>query len=114
MEADPKVGDLYRQESSLGDAEDLARVLSLTGTKSVPFTSCDGDRLVTRDFNPIEPHVFEHKYYAPGVGVIADLDPKTGRRLEFGGAIHLLVTLGDGSRDQVPLPPSITPRRPSP
>jgi hypothetical protein len=83
MEAAPRVGDVYRQEVALGDAEDAAEVLSVTATEATPAASCDGDCLITKDFTPLEPGVFEHKYYAPGVGMILEVDPETGERLEL-------------------------------
>jgi hypothetical protein len=67
------VGDAYRQEVSLGDAEDVAEVISITGSESTPGASCDGTCLVTRDFTPLEPGVEETKYYAPGVGLILEV-----------------------------------------
>lgn len=83
MKAAPAVGDVYRQEFSLGNAEDAARVLSLTGSAAVPAARCRRDCLVTRDFTPLEPGVFERKFYAPGVGSILEVNPKTGKRLEL-------------------------------
>ncbi len=85
MEAMPQVGDVYRQEFALGEAEDLAEVLKLTGSAHVPAASCEGDCLVTRDFTPIEPGAEEHKYYAPGVGSILEVDLETGERLKLIG-----------------------------
>jgi hypothetical protein len=83
MEAMPQGGDVYRQEFALGEAEDLAEVLKLTGSAHVPGASCEGDCLVTRDFTPLEPGVEEHKYYAPGVGSILEVDLETGERLKL-------------------------------
>jgi len=83
MKADPKVGDVYRQEFSLGNAEDLAEVLSLTGSAAVPAASCNGNCLVTKDFTPLEPDVVENKYYAPGVGLVLEVNPETGERVEL-------------------------------
>jgi hypothetical protein len=83
MEAAPKVGDVYRQEFSLGNAEDAAEVLSTTGSETVPATSCNGDCVVTRDFSPLEPDVEENKYYKSGVGMILEVDPASGVRSEL-------------------------------
>ena len=38
---------------------------------------------MTRDFSPLEPGIEEHKYYAPGVGLIVELDPASGDRVEL-------------------------------
>jgi hypothetical protein len=83
MEAAPKVGDVYRQEFSLGNAEDAAEVLSTTGSTTVPAASCNGDCVVTREFSPLEPDVEENKYYKNGVGTILEVDPSTGERTEL-------------------------------
>jgi hypothetical protein len=72
MEADPQVGDSYRQEFYEGKAVDMAEVLSLSERVSVPHGSFD-NVLLTKDWNPLEPEVLEHKYYAPGVGPIGSV-----------------------------------------
>jgi hypothetical protein len=72
----PQVGDVYRQEMSLGNAEDAAEVISITGTEEAPEAgvSCSSNCLVTRDFSPIAPGVEENKYYVPGIGLILETD----------------------------------------
>ena len=69
MEANPKIGDSYRQEYYKGEAEDMAEVLSLNESVSVPYGSLN-NCLKTKDFTSLEPSVVENKYYAPGVGVV--------------------------------------------
>jgi len=80
--AAPQVGDAYRQEIALGEAEDVAEVIDTTGTASVPAGSCTNDCLVTRDFTALEPGVDENKYYALGVGLILEVDME-GNRVEL-------------------------------
>ena len=82
MKATPQVGDVYRQEFSLGEAEDAAEVTSTTGTESTHGASCSGNCVVTRDFTPLEPGGDEQKFYAPGVGVFLEID-STGARNEL-------------------------------
>ncbi len=82
MKADPQVGDVYRQEFLLGDAEDMGEVLSLTESARVPYGAFD-NCLMTKDYTPIEPGVFEHKYYAPGIGPVLEVNPETGERVEL-------------------------------
>jgi hypothetical protein len=80
----PAVGKVYRQEFALGDAEDAGEVLSTTGSESVPGASCAGTCLVTHDFSPLEPDANEQKFYAPGIGVILEVDVAAGgTRLEL-------------------------------
>jgi hypothetical protein len=71
MRAAPRVGDTYRQEFYAGEAEDMGEVIELDRTVTVPFGSFDGV-LVTRDWTPLEPDVEENKFYAPGVGMVAE------------------------------------------
>lgn len=70
--ADPTVGRAYRQEFYGGEAEDLAEVLQLDGSETVPFGSF-AELLVIREWTPLEPEVIENKYYAAGVGVVLEL-----------------------------------------
>jgi hypothetical protein len=83
MQGSPRVGSVYRQEFALGEAEDVAEIVSLTGNETTLATSCAGRCLVTRDFTPLEPEVSENKFYAPGVGPILEIDLTTGERLEL-------------------------------
>jgi hypothetical protein len=82
MKATPAVGNFYRQESSLANAEDFADVISLTESVTVPtgsYTNC----LKTQETTPLEPELLEHKYYAPGVGNVLTVDANTGDRSEL-------------------------------
>ena len=71
MLADPLGGDVYRQEFYAGQAEDLALVRHVEDGVKVPAGSYD-DVLVIEEWTPLEPTVIELKYYARGVGVIAE------------------------------------------
>lgn len=74
MPADPKPGMTYRQEYYFNEAEDEAEVLE-TGIKvSVPFGPYD-NCLKTREWTDLEPDVNEHKFYAPGTGLIKETSP---------------------------------------
>jgi hypothetical protein len=70
MRADPKVGESYRQEYYEGEAEDMAKVVGLNESVTVPYGSFD-HVLVTREWTPLEPSYSEHKYYAAGVGQVS-------------------------------------------
>jgi len=80
--ANPQIGDLYRQEFLAAEAEDMGEVLALNETVSVPYGSFQ-NCVMTRDFSPLEPDVEEHKYYAPGVGVVLEVTVETGERTEL-------------------------------
>jgi len=77
MKANPQVGDSYRQEYYKGEAEDMADVLSLNESVSVFYGSFE-NCLKTKDWTPLEPDVVEHKYYAPGVGVVLEVMVEDG------------------------------------
>ena len=81
MPAHPQRGDAYRQEHyPAGQALDEARVLRLDGHLAVPFGTFDRV-LVTSERSPLEPQT-ERKYYAPGVGEVAERVVK-GHHEEF-------------------------------
>lgn len=75
MQAKPTAGPWYWQEYFRGQAEDQARVLSLTGTADVPAGSFT-DLLVTEERSPLEPAIVERKYYRRGVGVVLEQTTK--------------------------------------
>jgi hypothetical protein len=71
MLAAPRIGDGYRQEFREGVAEDRAEVLRVSVTLELDTESYD-DVLVTSDSTPLEPGLEERKYYAPGIGLVAE------------------------------------------
>jgi len=83
MYANPAVGDIYRQEFLLGDAEDWAKVENLTAEESVPAADCEEECLQTEEGTPLEPDVVENKYYKLDVGLILEVNPQTGDRVEL-------------------------------
>jgi hypothetical protein len=93
--ARPRVGQVYRQEWSAGNAEDAAQVVSTTYgpgatdlDRHVPRALVQAlcaarDCVVTRDFTPIEPGAFQYKYYARGIGLFLEVNPATGGTVEL-------------------------------
>ena len=78
--AEPRPGVCYQQEYYEDKAEDSAKVLRLNAKVSVEY----GDYkkcLKTKEWTPLEPGNIEHKYYAPGTGLvlIEELKGKTVR-----------------------------------
>lgn len=88
----PQVGDVYVEEASLGNAEDVTEILSTTYRfgggvpeldESVPpdlaarFCAAS-DCVVTKNYSLLEPGVFARKYYARGVGVVLEVEPDEG------------------------------------
>jgi hypothetical protein len=78
MLAQPVIGQTYRQEFASGVAEDLAKVLSLKQSVSVPYGDFDGC-VETMEWTPLEPGNRAHKYYCAGVGLVLEVTPKGGR-----------------------------------
>jgi len=88
--AAPVVGQVFRQEFSVGNAEDIVEILKTdyvfgqdsTLDELVPQALadhlCGANCVVTRESSPLEPDTFERKYYAPGIGVFLEIAPDTG------------------------------------
>lgn len=67
MEADPQVGDAYRQEFFKGEAEDMGEVLSVDESVTIDmgrFENC----IQVKDWTPLEPDIVEHKFYCREAG----------------------------------------------
>jgi len=79
----PEVGAIFRQELSIGNAEDVVEILAIDGDETAIAASCNAECLVTRDFSPLEPEANENKYYASGIGLILEIDVNSGDRVEL-------------------------------
>lgn len=79
----PVVGELIRQEIFWDEAEDVIEVLDVNATETSPAASCNGNCLRTYDFTPLDAEANENKYYAPGIGLIVEIDLNTGDRVEL-------------------------------
>jgi hypothetical protein len=79
----PVVGETIRQEVAYGEAEDAITIESLSETEASPGGACVANCLMTSDFTPLEPDVVENKFYAPGLGLIVEVDLETGDRVEL-------------------------------
>lgn len=77
MQADPQIGDIYRQEYYEGEAEDMAMVISLEENVTVPYGSFE-NCLVIREWTPLEPGIEENKYYATDIGLLLERTVKGG------------------------------------
>ncbi len=76
------VGDTYRQEWFLGDAEDAATVEAGDATVTIgigTFLNCTQ----TADFLALNPGAVEHKFYAPGIGFIYETKEGSTETLEL-------------------------------
>jgi len=98
----PQPGDAYRQEFALGEAEDVAEVLSnayvfgdgdyddpesldyrVPGGLANALCTTGDPCVVTRELSALEPGVEERKYYAPGIGVFLEVNLQTGETVEL-------------------------------
>jgi hypothetical protein len=84
MKAHPMIGDFYRQEFSLDNAEDFAEVNGLNEIVAVGkprriFTHC----LKTTETTPLETNLLEYKFYAPGIGNVLTVDARTGEQIKY-------------------------------
>lgn len=73
MLADPKPGMKYRQEYYFNEAEDEGEVLETALTVTCTYGTFEGC-VKTHDFTALEPDLNEHKFYAPGIGVIKEVN----------------------------------------
>ena len=88
----PKVGDVYVEEASLGNAEDVTEILStnyvygnspeldqLVPQALVAALCGSGDCVVTKNFSLLEPGIFARKYYTKGIGVFLEIEPDVSK-----------------------------------
>jgi hypothetical protein len=79
--SDFNVGDIYREEYDVNNAEDFAMIVSVATEVTVPagtFTC-----LETENRNAIDPDAVERKYWAPGFGSVLEENQSTGERTEL-------------------------------
>ena len=81
MKANPRLGEVYRQEYYAGHAEDMAKVLSRNKFVAVTYGSFE-HALETSEWTPLEHGVLEHKYYVKGVGNVRTIMVKGGSEEE--------------------------------
>ena len=84
----PQVGDFFRQEFSLGNAEDIGEVISTNYhygeneeldelvPQELAEMLCNHDCVIVAESTPIEPGVFELKYYARDIGFFVGTNPE--------------------------------------
>jgi hypothetical protein len=87
MKAEPEVGDEYRQNFALGNAEDAAKVVALDQTASVPFGSFR-NALKILEFSALEPDARKNEYYVPNIGNVLKVDLVTGERYQLMSIEH--------------------------
>jgi len=83
MQANPEVGESYRQEYYKNVAEDMAEIVSLGETVETRYKTFS-DCLKTKDWNPLESGSEEYKYYCPDAGnVVLETNIESGESVEL-------------------------------
>lgn len=82
MKANPQPGPAYIEEYLPGVAEDHAQVVRTTASVTGP-TGTYHNVLVTKNTNPLDPSLLEHKYYASGVGLVYEVKAYGGSHMEI-------------------------------
>ncbi|TAH38015.1 MAG: hypothetical protein EYC70_05165 [Planctomycetota bacterium] len=82
MPAAPAIGAVYRQEYLINVAEDIVMVSGLDETVTVPLGTATGCARIS-EWSPLEPKDNADKYVDPGVGIILEVNTRTGERLEL-------------------------------
>jgi hypothetical protein len=77
MPAHPQVGERHRQEFYRGHAEDHFQVVSRNARITVPYGTFT-HALRTKEWTPLEPGVLDAKYYARGIGQVAERTVRGG------------------------------------
>ncbi len=74
------LNEAYYQEYFVGEAEDQGQVLRVDEKITVPYASFE-NVVKTYDFSALDSDLQENKFYASGVGVIKEVDLKTGEEV---------------------------------
>jgi hypothetical protein len=80
MQAHPQIDRKFRQEWYQGQAEDVYKVLSKGGNRTVPYGSFT-NVLRTLETNALEPGVHDNKYYVRGIGTVEEVTVKGPREI---------------------------------
>jgi len=93
----PRPGMVYREEFSLANAEDIARILTITYSygrdreldrlvpRDLARRLCAGDCVVTENSSLLSPGGIERKYYARGIGFFLEVHPSSRDVLQLTG-----------------------------
>jgi hypothetical protein len=95
MPTQPRAGQVYLEEFSLGNAEDVSEVLSADYAhgqnggldslvpRDLALRMCHRDCVVTKNYSLLEPGIFALKYYARGIGFFLETKPLEGKLLQL-------------------------------
>jgi hypothetical protein len=77
MPADPRPTDAFRQEYLKGEAEDQAWITQRFAQRTVPYGHLT-DLVRSYEWTRLEPGVVARKFFAPGIGIVAEQDVAGG------------------------------------
>jgi hypothetical protein len=77
MPAQPRVGQVLKQEDAKNVAEDCTKIVGLNASVKTPFISST-DALMTEEFSLLEPGVLDNKCYVPNVGLVREVTVQGG------------------------------------
>ena len=95
MPTRPRVGQVYLEEFSLGNAEDVSEVLAVRYAygansaldrlvpRNLALRLCSGDCVITKNYSLLEPGKYALKYYARGIGFFLETKPDSGEVLQL-------------------------------
>lgn len=83
MLAEPRIGLSYHQEFAEDVAEDMAKVVGPPATTvEVPYGRFE-NAIRIMEWTPLDHSVREFKYYVSGVGMVLEVSPRSGLRVEL-------------------------------
>jgi hypothetical protein len=71
MPAEPKVGQVFKQEDAKNVAEDCFRIVELNASVKTRFVSSN-EALKTEEFSLIDPGLVDNKHYVRDIGLVRD------------------------------------------
>ncbi len=95
MPASPFAGQAYLEEFSLGNAEDVSEILSVTYAyggnpdldrfvpRELAERMCPGNCVVTKNYSLLEPGIVALKYFARGIGFFLEIKPESGLAIQL-------------------------------
>jgi hypothetical protein len=82
MPANPQPGIKYREEYYFNHAEDEAEITATGLNVTVPYGSFS-NCILTRNWTALEPDLNENKYYAPGIGLVKEVNVTDGYEIKL-------------------------------
>ncbi len=96
MPARPRAGQVYLEEFSLGNAEDISQILSTSYAwgggsaaldrlvpRELAQRLCQRDCVVTKNWSLLEPGIYALKYYARGIGFFLETKPNEDEAIQL-------------------------------